>query len=679
MQEADAVSAREAKKWEQNAQRAAEAAARTLEKSLRKALQAEEPSAEHRALLAAHPEEAERLRTSIAKAEARKQQNMANAIETEEDDATLNLKIAQLAQMVRDASHTVLYTGAGLSTAAEIPDYRGPNGLWTLAQKGGGGGGGGGSSGGGGGGGSTSARNAPCAARQAMGMTFAEALPTVGHMAISGLVGHGHVQCVISQNVDGLHLRSGVPVSKLCEMHGNVFRERCPTCGKEYLRGFDVTGKSAYHRHGTERTCDKKACGGAQLRDTIVYFGEKVHPADLEAAREHSEACDLAIFIGSSLKVLTHYSFIWQALPKPRKKLIVIVNLQRTPRDKQADLRLFGRCDDVLGRLLAALKMSPPTYSPQKDSVHKLALKLPPPPPAPTPPQPPEPLMAAASTVANTAASTADDCEGGEEEGVEDETEEVEEEGGGTMGVDGLDMAPQKKRRRKGKALTYKRKAMPRAFPTGREHQPAAGVHADVTAAPPVPADEAEAVSRAVTSVPPPLVLEQAGRRSPMGLPPPTVMPRSTSSEMLCAASPVEQPPLSAGGRRRSGRNSPAATVAPAAPWAAAAAPPMPEAAAGEGGPSAAAPLSARRRNAASSAPEPASIVKREEGTAAAAPTPEAAPPAPPAAPAAPTKCAAKCGFFAATGSEFCSKCGAKTEAEWAQWHGVLSKKKRGR
>ena len=61
-----------------------------------------------------------------------------------------------------------------------------------------------------------------------------------------------------------------------------VFRERCPSCGREYMRTFDVTGKSSYHRHGTERTCERAACTQSELRDTIVYFGEKIYDRDLQ-------------------------------------------------------------------------------------------------------------------------------------------------------------------------------------------------------------------------------------------------------------------------------------------------------------------------------------------------------------------------------------------------------------
>ena len=117
-------------------------------------------------------------------------------------------------------------------------------------------------------------------------------------------------------------------IPEFCSSAGNVFREQCPSCGKEYVRNFDVTARSAYRRHGTQRVCERKACARAELRDTIVYFGEKIASSDLSQAQEHSEKADLAIFIGSSLKVLQHYKFIWQQPPKPARKRFVIINLQ---------------------------------------------------------------------------------------------------------------------------------------------------------------------------------------------------------------------------------------------------------------------------------------------------------------------------------------------------------------
>ena len=660
------ISERDRKKAEDAAKREAEAAAKALDKSLRAALKEDPPSAEATALLAQHAAEAERIRTSIAQAERRKQQQEANATETVEDERSLASKITQLAELVRSSTHAVIYTGAGLSTAAAIPDYRGPQGLWTLAQKK--------TPSGGGSSSGDAPKNAPCAARQAMGQSFAEARPTSGHMAVAALVNGGHVRQVISQNVDGLHMRSGVPVSQLTELHGNVFRERCPSCAKEYLRGFDVTGKSSYHRHGTERTCERKACEQCELRDTIVYFGEKIYPSDLQTAKEQSEACDLAIFIGSSLKVLAHYAFIWQPLPKPRKKRIVIVNLQPTPKDKQADIRIFGRCDDVLERLIGALGLSMPSYQPDKDAVLKLAMALPPPPlpppkPPSLPPPPPsaEPMEAesagpvyrslgaapsyrglgAAPVYSNLSAGggssdaapsysnlSAAAVPPSEPMGEEMEGEEVEEEAESPS----MAFVPPKKRRKK--ALTYKKKALPRAFPAGApERPPAMAPPPAVAAQPPEPEPAAEP-----PQPPPP--------------PPPQPPPR--------AAAPAASPPAAA-----TVASPPRLTRAGSADLVARGASPLLELPSEP-------PLSDRRKRAASpvaSASSSKRVVSPAPAAAKVEPQKKVKVEAKAAAPAARLKCSARCGFFAMEGSEYCSKCKAKMEAEMSAWHGARSKK----
>ena len=518
---AAAPSAREARKLEAIAQRERELAAKNLTHGLRQALKVASPerTAEQNLLIECHPDEAARVREAMEKAAARKQQAEANATEVEEDADILRSKAVELAKLLREARHAVIYTGAGVSTAASIPDYRGPNGLWTLAQKG-------------------AAHNAPCAARASMGQSFAEATPTSGHLAIAALVKKGLVKQVVSQNVDGLHMRSGVPASKLCELHGNVFFERCPSCDAEILRGFDVTGRSAYHRHGTGRTCERPGCDGAELRDTIVYFGERIHDKRLEVAREQSEACDLAIFIGSSLKVLAHYGFIWAQPPKPQpRKRFVIINLQPTPKDKLAHLRIHGRCDAVLELLLGALRLKPLRYVKEKDEVRRLS-------------------AAHAAAQYDTAAKEE------EEEAVEAEDNEEDDaaDGDGSDGTGAAEGgaaeggAPARKRRKRG--VSWKRRAMPRAFPAEPPPPPRGGA-----TKPPDEADEGRQEVK-TESVPP---------------------PPSTD-----AADPPEEP---------------AAAIAP-------------------------------------------------------------------------KKCAAKCGFYASAGTDYCSKCYAKQEAEWADWHGVLSKKR---
>jgi len=86
--------------------------------------------------------------------------------------------------MIREAKHIVVHTGAGISTSAGIPDFRGPNGVWTLEKQG---------------------------KKRETNVTFESAQPTVTHMALVAMVKAKLVQLVVSQNVDGLHLKSGLP------------------------------------------------------------------------------------------------------------------------------------------------------------------------------------------------------------------------------------------------------------------------------------------------------------------------------------------------------------------------------------------------------------------------------------------------------------------------------------
>ena len=140
-------------------------AKRELSRQLKQALKAPEGerSAEEAALLVANPEAVARQQSAMDRTAARKLQEEANAAEVEEDAAELQQKVVRLAELLRAAKHAVVYTGAGVSTSASIPDYRGPQGIWTLSKKG--------------------AHNASSAAKaDMMGIAFVEAQPTPTHM-----------------------------------------------------------------------------------------------------------------------------------------------------------------------------------------------------------------------------------------------------------------------------------------------------------------------------------------------------------------------------------------------------------------------------------------------------------------------------------------------------------------
>ncbi|XP_056228290.1 NAD-dependent protein deacetylase sirtuin-7 [Seriola aureovittata] len=306
-----------------------------------------ERSEEEAAVLLLHRDTVEEL----CKRQVRRNVLKRKQEEVFDDAEELKSKVRQLAVAVKQANHLVVYTGAGISTAASIPDYRGPNGVWTQLQKG----------------------------RTVSSSDLSKAEPTLTHMCIRMLHKEKMVKHVVSQNCDGLHLRSGLPRNALSELHGNMFIEVCVSCSpvREYVRLFDVTERTSLHRHGTGRRCSL-CCG--ELRDTIVHFGERgtlEQPLNWKGAAEAAKKADVILCLGSSLKVLKKYACLWcmnrSASKRPK---LYIVNLQWTPKDDLAMLKINGKCDDVMSLLMEELNFQIPVYDRAEDPILSLATPL---------------------------------------------------------------------------------------------------------------------------------------------------------------------------------------------------------------------------------------------------------------------------------------------------------------
>jgi len=166
-------------------------------------------------------------------------------------------KVARLVDFMRESPHTVVHTGAGISTAAGIPDFRGVGGVWTLHKRG--------------------------EALPASERCWNNALPTQAHMALSGLVAAGKVNAVITQNIDGLHVRSGISRDCLAELHGNIFAEKCTACGVVINRSFDCGGVGF---RPTGRFC---SCGGAMI-DQLLDWEDDLPERDFDLAEKVSVA-----------------------------------------------------------------------------------------------------------------------------------------------------------------------------------------------------------------------------------------------------------------------------------------------------------------------------------------------------------------------------------------------------
>jgi len=255
----------------------------------------------------------------------------------EEKEVTIS-KIKTLAKMIKEGKHLVIYTGAGVSTSAKIPDYRGPTGVWSLRDKG---------------------------LSPNFEITIEQALPTETHMAIKELVKRGICKFVCSTNVDGLHRRSGISENEMSELHGNCYKEYCGKCNKEYLRNFDVTCSIPDHKTG--RKCTVEKCGG-ELLDTIIHFEENLPEKELEKTVSHAEKSDVALVLGTSMRVAPANSFPYYAV-KNNGGNMIIVNLQKTPYDSKATLRIFEKTDFVMKTLMDELGILIPEYKMENDVI----------------------------------------------------------------------------------------------------------------------------------------------------------------------------------------------------------------------------------------------------------------------------------------------------------------------
>jgi len=121
-------------------------------------------------------------------------------------------------------------------------------------------------------------------------------------MAMVELMKRDLLKFIISQNIDGLHRKSGIPAEKISEAHGNTNLEICEKCNKDYMRDYGVKSNISSNKHKTGRKCDNPKCKG-DLYDSIINFGEGLKPEVITKANEMGEESDLMLCMGTSLRV----------------------------------------------------------------------------------------------------------------------------------------------------------------------------------------------------------------------------------------------------------------------------------------------------------------------------------------------------------------------------------------
>ena len=241
--------------------------------------------------------------------------------------------------MVRDAKAIAILTGAGISTDSGIPDFRGPNGVWTknpAAEKM-----------------STLShyvadpevrRNAWRSRRDHPAWT---AQPNAAHRALVEVERCGRLVGIVTQNIDGLHQKAGSDPSKVIEIHGTVHEAECLSCD----RRIPMTDALARVDAGRKDPACAE-CGGI-LKSATISFGQALVPAVLEAAVDAATSCDLFIAIGSSLTV--HPAAGLCDVAVDNGAALVIVNGQDTPYDGLAAAVLRDPIGEVVPALVSSL------------------------------------------------------------------------------------------------------------------------------------------------------------------------------------------------------------------------------------------------------------------------------------------------------------------------------------
>ena len=245
---------------------------------------------------------------------------------------------ARATQLIANATRITVLTGAGISTDSGLPDFRGPNGLWTKnpeAEK------------------ASNIRNYVNEpevrkvnwALRADGKLWASVLPNDGHRALLPLQERGALHTLVTQNVDELHQMSGIDTDRVVEIHGTTRRAGCLSC--DYRTEMETMLERV--RAGEEDP-DCPTCGGI-MKSATISFGQALVAEDLNRAQVAADDADLLLAIGSSLTVNPIASIVPRA--KRRGAALVIVNGQETPFDSIADAVVRGSISDVLPQLIS--------------------------------------------------------------------------------------------------------------------------------------------------------------------------------------------------------------------------------------------------------------------------------------------------------------------------------------
>ena len=251
------------------------------------------------------------------------------------------VELARARRRISEASRIVGFTGAGISTESGIPDFRSPGGFWeknriidyqefVSSEEG---------------------RAEYWRQKVAHWPAVRAARPSAGHRAFVDLYRQGKLLALITQNIDGLHQRAGLPPEIVHEIHGTTTEAECLTCGDR------ISSDEACQRvENGERVPRCRKCDGF-LKPATISFGQSMPMDVLRQAQVAAASCDILIAVGSSLQVSP--ANLIPAIARNCGARVVIVNRERTEMDHVADVVVRGEIGEVLPQIVGGASRVP--------------------------------------------------------------------------------------------------------------------------------------------------------------------------------------------------------------------------------------------------------------------------------------------------------------------------------
>ncbi|MCD4779714.1 MAG: Sir2 family NAD-dependent protein deacetylase [Candidatus Omnitrophica bacterium] len=250
-------------------------------------------------------------------------------------------KIKTLFHFIQEARAIVVFTGAGISTESGIPDYRSQGGIWQrfqpvtiqefLASH--------------------EKRQQYWQRKIVLFQDTQTAQPNEAHHALTALARQGKIKGLITQNIDGLHTKSGFPKDKILEIHGTNQEIKCLSCSKIY------SWETVFQCLDAGQ--DVPLCPGCRgyLKPNTISFGQNLDVNILEKAFLWSRTCDLMLAIGSTLVVQPAAGM--PRIARSHDARLVIITLSETPLDSIADLKFEESCSTVLQQVMQCFNANP--------------------------------------------------------------------------------------------------------------------------------------------------------------------------------------------------------------------------------------------------------------------------------------------------------------------------------